>query len=103
MPNGTFPNNGVVSPTNNHQTFRLRFVCRSDSKQSVGELIGPDDTVITGDNNFLEVSYPQPGELRVQHSNNNTESLLPGVYTCHIMLENGQPREINIGIYQAIC
>ena len=64
---------------------------------NVGMLIGPDKaTVATGDVFIIE--HQEPLQLHV-----NSHSVLPasdqGVYTCHIPLQSGANRSINIGIY----
>ena len=103
VPNGSFPNNSLVSVNAMHAQFRLRLFCRSDSmRESVGELIGLDGNLTDSQNNsFLDISHPQPGELRVVNKTSST--VLPageqGVYTCCIPLQSGEIKEINIGIY----
>ena len=64
---------------------------------NVGMLNGPDGTtVITGD--VFEINHPRPGELHVYGI-----GFLPasdqGVYTCHIPVQSGENRSIDVGIY----
>ena len=102
IPSGSFSNNNLVSFNSMDTVFRLRLFCRSDSMmRNVGELIGLDGRAIVS-NSFFEISNPQPGELRVDNFVSNSTDLPAsgqGVYTCHIPLQSGETREINIGIY----
>ena len=69
--------------------------------ENVGMLIGLDGRDIRY-NDSLEITNPQPGELRVQNIvdvSNNLTSSEQGVYTCRIPLQSGETNEINIGIY----
>ena len=67
---------------------------------NVGMLIGPDGTTVTSGDVFT-IAHPRPGELKVQHT--PTQNILTaddqGVYTCHIPLQSGEMRDINVGIY----
>ena len=67
---------------------------------NIGILIGPDGTAVTT-NSVFNITKSQPGELRVE--NRLSESVLTahdqGVYACHIPLQSGDIRIINIGIY----
>ena len=104
IPNGSFPNNGLVSHATKHQIYRLRFFCRSDSMQKyVGEIIGLNGLVMRN-TSFLEILNPQPGQLEIQNRKMGHTSIPPsedGIYTCHIPLNNGEEKEINIGIYHS--
>ena len=71
--------------------------------RNVGELIGLDGRAIVN-SSFFEISNSQPGELRVVNFVSNSTDLPAsgqGVYTCRIPLQNGETREINIGIYSS--
>ena len=102
IPSGSFTNNNLVTLDSMDTVFRLRLFCRSDSvMRNVGELIGLDGRAIVS-NSFFEISNSQPGELRVVNFVSNSTDLTAsgqGVYTCRIPLQNGETREINIGIY----
>ena len=67
---------------------------------NVGMLIGPNRTTVTTGNVF-SISTSQPGQLRVYNSriHNSLTSSDEGVYTCHITLQNGELRDINVGLY----
>ena len=103
IPSGSLPNNGLV--VTGSYRYRFRFYCRSDStSQNVGELVGLDGSTVVSTNRFLNIStndYPFY-HLSVLNSY-DTQDPLPsseqGVYTCHIPLQSGEMREINIGIY----
>ena len=103
IPKGSFPNNSLVSVNATDTLFHFRLFCRSDSmREDVGELIGLDGNPIDSQSNsFLDISHPQPGELRVVNKTSST--VLPadelGVYTCRIPLQSGEMKEISIGIY----
>ena len=99
-PKDSFPNNGLVSTTNGHDEFHLRFFCRSNSTRiNTGTLIGLDGNNITTADPFY-ISNPQPGELQIiVYRNTTLNNTDQGIYTCQIPLENGQPKNINIGIY----
>ena len=100
---GSQPNNGLVVSDDPESSYRIRFYCRSDSLMfNVGDLIGLDGNNFTG-NDYLVFEPPQDGgEIRVENIV-GSEQPLPaseqGVYTCHIPLQSGEIREINIGIY----
>ena len=99
---GSLPNNGIVISANmDLAVFRFRFICRSDSTMSnVGMLIGPDGTVVTTGDVFT-IAHQQPGELTVENklSQNVLTASDQGMYTCHIPLQSGDMRDINVGIY----
>ena len=70
-------------------------------EENVGELIGLNGSVIHN-SSFFEILKSQPGEILVQNSFSDHTSLPPseqGVYTCRILLNNREVKEINIGIY----
>ena len=71
--------------------------------QGAGMLIGLGGSHIVAPNtSVFEISNPQPGELNVANIVANSNDLTvseQGVYTCRIPLQNGETREINIGIY----
>ena len=100
-PRGNLPTNGLVISA--ASGTRLRFFCRSDSmSESVGQLIGLDGTTAVTSNNFFEIARSQPGELMVRNAAGHQSALTAsqqGVYTCRIPLQNGQMREINVGVY----
>ena len=103
VPKGSFPNNSLVSVDATNTMFRLQLFCRSDSmREDVRMLIGLDgNPIVTHSDSFLNISHPQPGELRV--ANNSSLTDLPpreqGVYTCRIPLQSAEMKEISIGIY----
>ena len=103
VPKGSFPNNSLVSLNAMDAKFRLKLLCRSDSmREDVGKLIGLDgNPIVTHSVSFLNVSHPQPGELRVLNEPSSTDLTASeqGVYTCCIPLQSGDTREVNIGIY----
>ena len=104
IPSGSFPNNGLVSHNTRHRTYRLRFVCHSDSMdENVGELIGLNGSVMHN-TSFLEILHSLPGGPEVRN-NVSGHTLMPpseeGIYTCRIPLNNGEVEEINIGIYRS--
>ena len=106
IPSGSFLNNNLVTLTSMDTVFRLRLFCRSDSMmENVGKFIGLDESpIITHNSTFFEISKPQPGELRVVNFVTSSTDLTgsgQGVYTCRIPLQNGETREINIGIYSS--
>ena len=100
-PGGNLPPNGLVISVGSE--VRLRLFCRSDSmSENVGQLIGLDGTTAVTSNSFFEIARPQRGELMVRNrvgSQNALTSSQQGVYTCHIPLQSGQMREINVGVY----
>ena len=103
VPNGPFPNNGIVIPECQMNEYRLRFFCRSDSmEENVGDLIGFNGSA-SNSTDFLDiVNAFRPGELRVQSEMKGCApipSSEQGVYTCRIPLKDGNITEINIGIY----
>ena len=69
--------------------------------ENVGEIIGLDDTAISGGPFLIE--RPLPGEITVENS--VTQGALPssdqGVYTCRIPDSTNTLRNINVGIYIA--
>ena len=74
---------------------------------NVGMLIGPDGTTVTTGDVFT-ITHPQPGELTVENtlSQNVLIASDQGVYTCHISLQSGRKkninmRDINVGIYSS--
>ena len=97
----SLPANGLVISVGSGT--RLRFFCRSDSMSAnVGQLIGLDGTTALTNNSFFEIVRSQPGELMVRNrvsSQNALTTSQQGVYTCHIPLQSGQRREINVGLY----
>ena len=99
---GSLPNNGIVTSLNTTEVrVYFRFLCRSDSMMSnVGMLIGPDGTVVTTGDVFT-IAHLQPGELRAENklSQNVLTASDQGVYTCHIPLQMGDVRDINVGIF----
>ena len=101
-PRGNLPNNGLAISDDPNSSFRLRIFCRSDSiLPNVGQLIGLDDTALTS-NSFFDIATPQPGELRVENIVDSQSPLTAsqqGVYTCRIPLQNGQVKDLNVGIY----
>ena len=103
IPTGSFINNSLVSLKYNDMT-RLQLFCRSDSMMAgVGTLLGIDgNPIVAPSNRLFEVSNTQPGELRVENLESKSTNLTAskqGVYTCRILLQSGETREINIGIY----
>ena len=69
--------------------------------RNVGTLIGLDGTNIVNSDMFA-ISNSQPGELRVENIPMHQSAVMvnqQGVYTCHIPLQSGVFRDINVGIY----
>ena len=104
---GSLPDNGIViSLDTAKDEVYFSFVCSSDSTESnVGMLIGPDGTIVTSGSVF-DITHPRPGELRIENtlSQNVLTANDQGVYTCHIPLQSGRKRnielrDINVGIY----
>ncbi len=99
---GSLPNNGIVISlgTAKFEVY-FWFFCRSDSMMTnVGVLIGPDGTTVTSGDIFT-ITRPRHGELKVENtlSQNILTAGDQGVYTCHIPLQSGEMRDINVGIY----
>ena len=70
--------------------------------KSVGELIGLDGITAVTNNSFFSIDNSQPGNLRVENIFGSHSALPPsmqGVYTCHIPLQSGENKKINIGLY----
>ena len=64
---------------------------------NVGMLIGPDGTTVaSGD--VIEVLHHEHWQLCIYAYNVFTAND-QGVYTCHIPLQSGDIRSINVGIY----
>ena len=64
---------------------------------NVGMLIGPDGTTVaSGD--VIQVEHHEQWQLHVYAYNVLTAND-QGVYTCHIPLQSGEIRSINVGIY----
>ena len=101
-PRGNLPNNGLAISDNPENGFRLRIFCRSDSmSQNVGEFIGLNGSALTSDS-FFAIARSQPGEIAVENiigSQSVLTASQQGVYTCHIPLQSGEMREINVGLY----
>ena len=106
IPRGNFPltNGLVISDNPSGNDYRFRIFCRSDSMTgNVGEFIGLDGNVLSS-NSIFSIANPQAGELRVQNRVGSQSSLTAsqeGVYTCRIPLQNGEIREINVGVYSS--
>ena len=68
--------------------------------RNVGMFIGPNGTAVTTGDVFT-IACQQPGELIVENtlSQNVLTARDQGVYTCHIPLQSGVMRDINVGIY----
>ena len=100
IPKGSFLNNELVVSDDSDSNFHLRFFCRSDSmRNNSGELIGLNNHTLTSRHPF-NISTPQPGELLVfVDSHTHLTPSHQGVYTCHISMQNGDIKEMNIGIY----
>ena len=97
---GSLPNNGIVISLTTPDVIGhfFRFYCRSDSMMNnVGMLIGPDGTTVaSGD--VIQVEHSGHRQLHV-YANNIPTASDRGVYTCHIPLQSGENRSINVGIY----
>ena len=82
--------------------FRLRIYCRSESVlENVGQFIGPDGTNFTDDNIFA-IAHLQPGEMTIENIVGVQSALTSsqqGVYTCRMPIQNGEIKNINMGIY----
>ena len=97
---GSLPNNGIVisltTPDGGGRYFR--FFCRSDSMMyNVGILIGPDGTTVaSGD--VIQIEHSEHLQFYVYAYNVFTAND-QGVYSCHIPLQSGENRSINVGIY----
>ena len=102
-PTGAQPNNGLVVSTNPGNGLRFRFFCRSDSVTfNVGQLIGLDGNNVSNSDFFGFGTPGDGGELRVENTvgmQTAVTSSQQGVYTCRIPLQNGEIRDINIGVY----
>ena len=96
---GSLPDNGIVISltTPGSVGHYFRFYCRSDSMMNnVGMLIGPDGTTVaSGDVIQVEQLFFQ---LHIYAYNDLTAND-QGVYSCHIPLQSGEIRSINVGIY----
>ena len=71
--------------------------------KNVGEFIGLDGNVLSSDSVF-DIANLQRGEVRVQNRVGSQSSLTAsqeGIYTCRIPLQNGEIREINMGLYSS--
>ena len=71
--------------------------------RNVGEFIGLGGNVLSS-NSIFAIANPQPGEITVQNRVGSQSSLTAsqeGVYTCRIPLQNGEIREINVGVYSS--
>ena len=105
-PRGNFPlSNGlIVSDNPSGSDFRFRIFCRSNSMMgNVGEFIGVDGNVLSS-NSIFDIASSQPGEIRIQNrvgSQNSLSTSQEGIYTCRIPLQNGEIREINVGVYSS--
>ena len=105
-PRGNLPlSNGlIVSDNPSGSDFRFRIFCRSNSMMgNVGEFIGVDGNVLSS-NSIFDIASSQPGEIRIQNrvgSQNSLSTSQEGIYTCRIPLQNGEIREINVGIYSS--
>ena len=66
---------------------------------NIGEIIGLDDTVISGGRFVLE--RPQPGEITVENSATQgpLQNQEQGVYTCRIPDSTNTIQNVNVGIY----
>ena len=67
----------------------------------VGELLGLDGIAITSSSIF-DISNSNRGEVDVNNRVGSQDDLTAseqGVYTCRILLESGEMRVINIGVY----
>ena len=102
---GSIPNNGLaVSLGPEIQSeYHLRVSCYSDSpSRDIGELIGLDGSSVITNSSLFSISHPNPGELHIENRVESHVALThgeQGVYSCHIPLQNGEIRELNIGIY----
>ena len=71
--------------------------------KNVGELIGPGGIALnSSESDVFEISTDRNGgELDVANlvSSDDVTTSEQGVYTCHIPLQSGETRSINIGIY----
>ena len=64
---------------------------------NVGILIGPDGTTVaSGD--VIQIEHYEYWQLRISAYNVLTAND-QGVYSCHIPLQSGENRSINVGIY----
>ena len=105
-PRGNLPlNDGlVVSDDPAGNDYRFRIFCRSDSmSRNVGEFIGLDGNVLSS-NSIFDIANLLPGEVRVENRVGSQSSLTAsqeGIYTCRIPLQNGEIREINMGLYSS--
>ena len=69
--------------------------------ENVGQLIGLNGSPLTSSSVFA-IARLQPGELTIINavgSQNLLTASQQGVYTCRIPLQNGEMREINVGVY----
>ena len=98
-PDGSLPNNALVTLDSTSTPNTLRLFCRSDSMmEDVGVLIGLGGTAI-GDTSFFDIENPQAGELTVTSAATSIPNNDQGVYTCRIPDSTSTMRDVNIGIY----
>ena len=65
---------------------------------NVGMLVGPNGTTVaSGD--VIKIEHKQQKHLRIYAYNNDLKASDQGVYTCHIPLQSGENRSINVGLY----
>ena len=104
-PYGSLPNNGLLvsMPADVNGSHRFRFFCRSDSTtENVGQFVGLNGSIITGNKFFSIDHFNLPGQLVVGNTVGFQDALPiteQGVYTCRIPLKSTEIKEINIGIY----
>ena len=106
MPRGNLPpNNGlIISDNPGGNEFRFRIFCRSDSMSgNVGQFIGLNGNALSS-NSIFDIARQQPGEMTVENRVGSQNALTvgqEGIYTCRIPLQNGETRDINVGVYSS--
>ena len=100
---GTQPSNGLTVSNDVTGGRRIRFICRSDSLTlNVGNLIGLDGNIFSGNDFLVLQPSDNGGELRVENRVGSQQPLPAseqGIYTCRIPLQSGEMAMVHIGIY----
>ena len=69
--------------------------------ENVGQFIDPEGNPLIS-NRYFVIAHGQPGEVTMENTDGSQDALTTsqqGVYTCHIPLQNGEMRAINVGVY----
>ncbi len=104
VPTGALTNNGiVVALSTRHNLRTFAFQCRSGSRTdtSVRQFIGLDGQPRGNGGGLRVVFSPQPSLISVGNFyRGDLSAEEEGVYTCHMLDENGDTVEANVGIYR---